>query len=61
MANSRRQPTSPEAPTKQIGVRVPAHVNDQLDALAQRENNSISAVVRRLLTKALREDAERVS
>ena len=39
--------------TKQLALRVPAHIDHQLGALAQRENNSISAVVRRLLTAAL--------
>lgn len=41
------------APAKQIGIRVPARMSDQLEALARAENNSTSSVVRRLLTQAL--------
>jgi hypothetical protein len=37
-----------------IGIRVPAHLNDQLQAIAKRENNGKSAVCRRLLTSALK-------
>lgn len=38
---------------KYIGIRVPAHLNDQLNAIAKRESNGKSAVCRRLLTLAL--------
>ena len=39
-------------------IRVPTALCDRLQALAERENNHISAVTRRLLTAALeREDA----
>ena len=43
--------------TKQLGIRVPARLGDRLDALAAREHNSVSSVVRRLLTAALTRDA----
>ena len=47
-------PTDSHAPRpKQIGVRLPAHLNTKLEALARRENNGVSATVRRLLTAAL--------
>lgn len=52
----RRQPE--EQPTKKVlGVRVPAGLNDQLEAMARRENNGVSTIVRRLLTEALRNAA----
>lgn len=38
---------------KQIGVRIPAELNDRLLRLAALENNHISAVTRRLLSKAI--------
>lgn len=38
---------------KQIGIRVPVSLSDQLEALARKESNGVSAVVRRLLTVAL--------
>ncbi len=44
-----------------IGTRIPAALNEQPEATAQRENNRVSAVIRRLLTAALdREDEARV-
>jgi hypothetical protein len=60
MANDRRQSTdsTPEIRStagKQIGLRVPARMGAQLEALAQRENNGVIAVIRRLLTLALAE------
>lgn len=42
-----------DADGKQIGIRVPARLNTQLETIAQREGNGVSAVVRRLLTDAL--------
>ncbi len=59
MANEPSRPrlttTAPKPHTslKQIGIRVPARMNDQLEAIAKRENNGVSAVVRRLLAAAL--------
>ena len=51
------RPTSPHADrrvtTRQLGIRVPARMGDQLAALARKENNGVSALVRRLLTEAL--------
>ena len=44
-------------PTKQIGIRVPAQLVEQLAACAALEHNSVSSVVRRLLTAALKRDA----
>lgn len=64
MANARtpRRQTDATYPvttstTRVIGVRLPARMTDQLEALARRENNGISAVVRRLLTAALSHEA----
>lgn len=63
MADDRRRrqlPTShsqPESATKSIGIRVPVLLGKQLEALARRENNGVSAVVRRLLTAALSHEA----
>lgn len=43
-----------------IGARIPAAIKARLEAAAERENNRVSAVLRRLLTDALdREDAAR--
>jgi hypothetical protein len=61
MANDRRQSTdsTPEirlTAGKQIGLRVPARMGAQLEAMARRENNGVSAVIRRLLTAALADD-----
>jgi hypothetical protein len=62
MANTRRPTdpsTHPDTPAlKQIGIRVPARMSDQLEALARRENNGVSAVIRRLLTAALAEHGD---
>jgi hypothetical protein len=41
---------------KQIGIKVPQRLGDQLVALARRESNGVSAVCRRLLTEALEHD-----
>lgn len=64
MANTRR-PVEKDAPpdlnstaTKQIGIRVPARLSDRLEAIARRESNNVSSVVRRLLTSALNDDDE---
>ena len=44
--------------SKQLGLRVPASISKRLAAIARKENNRMSAVMRRLLTAALdREDA----
>ena len=43
---------------KQIGIRVPAALGKRLEAQAQRENNHVSAVTRRLLTAALDQEDE---
>ena len=45
--------------TKQLGIRVPARMGERLDALAKGEHNSVPAVVRRLLTSALKHEPER--
>jgi hypothetical protein len=50
-----RKPTDEPRPV-QIGVRVPAKLGDQLAAIAERENNGVSAVVRRLLAEALQRE-----
>jgi predicted DNA-binding protein len=49
------EPSKIENPTRQVGIRLPKHMGDQLEALARRENNGVSSIVRRLLTKALAE------
>lgn len=57
MANSRRPSTKTPRPVcaaaKHIGLRVPIQISDRLEAIARREHNGVSAVVRRLLTAAL--------
>jgi predicted DNA-binding protein len=40
--------------TKQLGIRLPASLNDRLVAIARSESNNVSSVVRRLLTAALK-------
>jgi metal-responsive CopG/Arc/MetJ family transcriptional regulator len=47
---------SPSPTKKQIGIRLPARLSNQLDALAVREHNSVSSIVRRLLTTAIRRE-----
>ena len=42
-----------DAAVKQIGIRVPTDLSDQLKAIARRERNGLSSVVRRLLVAAL--------
>lgn len=66
MAKRRHRPltTSPadhrnNGPAKQIGIRIPPQMNDQLEALARRERNGVSSVIRRLLAAALM-DADKV-
>jgi len=45
--------------TRYLGLRLPLTLDKRLTAAARRENNHISAVTRRLLTKALdREEAD---
>lgn len=41
---------------RQIGVRIPADLNRQLQIIAQRESNGIAAVCRRLIRRGLREE-----
>lgn len=60
MAKDRRQLTDANTfvpteirSTRQLGIRVPIRLSDQLEALARRENNGVSAVCRRLLAAAL--------
>lgn len=43
---------------KQIGVRVPADLNRQLQIIARRESNGIAAVCRRLIRRGLREEEQ---
>ena len=49
---------TPETTSKQIGLRLPADLNRQLEDLAQKENNGLSAVCRRLLSRGLREEQQ---
>jgi predicted DNA-binding protein len=55
MANvpSEPRPARPAPTAKQIGIRIPLDLIDRLEAIARRENNGLSAVVRRLLTAAI--------
>jgi hypothetical protein len=46
-------------PSKQLGIRVPYRIAEELERLARAENNGVSAICRRLLTSAL--DERRVS
>jgi hypothetical protein len=45
--------TRPDALHKQLGIRVPVQLSDQLEAIAKREHNGVAAVCRRLLASAL--------
>ena len=49
---------SKKATTKQVGIRLPATLNDRLVAIARSESNNVSAVVRRLLTAGLARELE---
>ena len=49
--------TPAKASSKQLGIRLPATLNDRLVAIARGESNSVSTVVRRLLTVALNQGA----
>ena len=54
-------PATPDAPTissKIISLRIPAHLEQQLEALASRDHNSLSATARRLISIALRSEQE---
>jgi hypothetical protein len=42
--------------SKQIGLRVPADLNQQLELIARRECNGVSAVCRRLIRQGLRDE-----
>lgn len=46
------------AGAKQIALRVPAALNEQLEIIARRECNGISAVCRRLIRRGLREELQ---
>ena len=50
---SRETEIRPDKSDRHIGIRVPPELNDQLQAIARREHNGISAVCRRLLAAAL--------
>ena len=41
-------------PSQTLTLRVPAQLNRQIKALAERDSNSVNATVRRLLAAALR-------
>lgn len=41
------------ATPRQHAIRLPSGLSTQLEAIARAENNSISSVMRRLITKAL--------
>ena len=48
--------------SKVVAIRVPTALGNRLERLAASENNHVSAVTRRLLTKALdQEDAGRIT
>jgi hypothetical protein len=46
------------SPRVYIGTRITPELNNRLEATAQRENNQVSAVVRRLLSAALDREEE---
>jgi hypothetical protein len=48
--------TNHDAPV-QIGLRVSRSLGEKLAAIAERENNGVSAVVRRLLAEALQRES----
>jgi predicted DNA-binding protein len=44
--------------TKQVGIKMPPALSQRIEAIAARENNGVSAVVRRILTAGIeREEA----
>jgi len=40
-------------PPRQHGIRLPSDLSAQLETIARAENNSVSSVMRRLITRAL--------
>jgi Arc/MetJ-type ribon-helix-helix transcriptional regulator len=50
-------PVATDHTSRIISVRVPEHLERQLEALAQRDANSVSATVRRLLSYAVSREA----
>lgn len=42
--------------TKLIGIKVPRELSRQLESIARRERNGVSAVCRRLLSSAVEQD-----
>jgi hypothetical protein len=51
-------PIVAEQATRRILIRVPPAMGDRLQQLADEENNRISVVTRRLLTRALNQESE---
>lgn len=46
------------AGAKQIAIRVSLDLNEQLEIIARRECNGVSAVCRRLISRGLREELQ---
>jgi hypothetical protein len=60
MSDARKSPATEtrQPAAKQIGVRVPADLQIQLEAIARREHNGVAAVCRRLITAALAAESD---
>ena len=62
MKHETQRPASsalPERSVKQVGIRVPARVMAQLEMLAKRESNGVSAVCRRFIADGLAAEERR--
>jgi hypothetical protein len=55
-------PATPETEnaTKTISFRVPARLERELEAIANREHNSISATIRRIVSVGLRSERQEI-
>lgn len=48
-----RKPSKSPAPPRQHSIGLPRELSARLETIARSENNSVSSIVRRILTKAL--------
>ena len=51
------QATTPRRDYRTISVRIPTRIEDQLSAICERDFCSLSSVVRRLVSEALRRES----
>jgi hypothetical protein len=54
-----KRETKARVATRQLGIRLPVQICAQLEAIASGECNSVSTIVRRLVTQVLMQDASR--